>query len=306
MGRSFFFDEGVKIGIDLGGTKIEIVAIAQDGSELTRRRVPTPAGDYEATLDALAELVREVETQLGEHGTVGIGSPGAISAATGLLRNSNSTALNGKPLARDIAQRLARDVRVANDANCLALSEATDGAGADSAVVFAAILGTGVGGGVAVDRRVLAGHNGIAGEWGHNPLPWCRDDERPGPACYCGKAGCLETFLCGPALAREFTLVGGGECTPTEIVAAAHSGDLRAQGVLTIFEDRLARGLAQIVNILDPNVVVIGGGLSKIARLYKNLPPLIERYAITRPIDVRVRPAQHGDSSGVRGAAWLW
>lgn len=296
----------MRIGVDLGGTKIEVVALGADGSELVRRRVPTPAGDYKAVIDAVAALVLAVETQLGERGSVGIGSPGAIAPATGLLRNSNSVVLNGKPLQRDIESRLGREIRIANDANCFALSEALDGAGAGARVVFGVILGTGVGGGIVVDGRVLEGRNNIAGEWGHNPLPWPRADELPGRACYCGKRGCLETFLSGPGFAADFAQHTGQRCSAAEIVSAAATGDSGARASLERYEDRLARGLAHVANVLDPEVIVLGGGLSNIGRLYESVPALVERYVISAPIAVRLVPAKHGDSSGVRGAAWLW
>ncbi len=295
----------MKIGVDLGGTKIEIVALGDDGTELVRRRVPTPAGDYDATLETIAALVAAVESQFGRGETIGVGSPGASVPTTGLLRNSNSTVLNGKPLQCDLQARLGREIRLANDANCLALSEAVDGAGAGKHSVFAVILGTGVGGGIAVERRVVPGRNGIAGEWGHNPLPWPHDDERPGPLCYCGKRGCLETFLAGPALSKQFFVGTGRDLSAAEIVAAADAGDEEAGGALARYADRLARGLAHVANILDPDVIVLGGGLSKVSRLYADVPPLMARYVFAHPYEIALVPALHGDSSGVRGAAWL-
>lgn len=270
-----------------------------------RRRVATPAGDYDATIEAVGRLVEDAESQVGSCESVGIGTPGAIVPATGLLRNSNSTVLNGKPLARDLERRLARAICIANDANCLALSEAVDGAGAGHRIVFAAILGTGVGGGIAVDRRVLSGKNRVAGEWGHNPLPRPAMDELPGPTCYCGKRGCIETFLSGPGFAALFRSATERALSAETIAEAAESGDEEAADAMAAYEDRLARALAHVVNILDPDVIVLGGGVSKIARLYANLPWLIERHAISRPLDVALVPALHGDSSGVRGAAWL-
>lgn len=296
----------MRIGIDLGGTKIEIAALRDDGAELLRRRVPTPAGDYDATLDAIAALVASVEAEVGCRGSVGVGSPGAADPHTGLLRNSNSTVLNGKPLQRDLQARLGREIRLANDANCLALSESVDGAGKDCSIVFAVILGTGVGGGIAVDHRVIAGRNAIAGEWGHNPLPWPRDDERPGPACYCGKRGCLETFLSGPGLSKEFFIATGRDLTAHEIAAAADLHDPDAFAAFERYEDRLARGLAHIANLLDPDAIVLGGGLSNVSRLYANLPELMARYVFAQPYEAALVPALHGDSSGVRGAAWLF
>jgi fructokinase len=295
----------VRIGIDLGGTKIEIVALARDGSQLMRRRVSTPPDDYEATLDAIAQLVSDAEAELGRRGSVGIASPGSVVPATGTLRNSNSTVLNGKSLASDLAKRLGREIRIANDANCLALSEAIDGAGLGAHVVFAAILGTGVGAGIAIDSRVFAGRNGIAGEWGHNPLPWMRSQEQPGAPCYCGKRGCVETFLSGPSLAKGFALATGRALTPREIAAEAQNGESQASLYMDLYEDRLARGLAAVINIIDPDVIILGGGVSNISRLYENVPRLIERYVFAMPADVKLLPALHGDSSGVRGAAWL-
>lgn len=295
----------MKIGIDLGGTKIEIVAIAEDGSTALRSRVPTPGGDYEATLDAVAALVTKTQAQVGRCATIGIGTPGAVDAASGLLKNSNSTVLNGKPLRRDLERRLGRNVRVDNDANCFALSEATDGAGAGALVVFGVILGTGVGGGIVVERRIVVGRNRIAGEWGHNPLPWRVAGEEPGPACYCGKRGCIETFLCGPAFAREFETATGEAMSPTEIAAAAAAGDAVAEAALERYEDRLARALAMVVNLLDPDAIVVGGGLSNIARLYRTVPEMMKRYVFSSSLDLSFVPAVHGDSSGVRGAAWL-
>lgn len=296
----------IRIGVDLGGTKIEIAALGPDGSELARRRVPTPAGHYAATVDAVAALVLLVETELGERASVGVGSPGAIVPETGLLRNSNSVVLNGRPLQRDIEARLGRKIRIANDANCFALSEALDGAGAGARILFGVILGTGVGGGIVVERRVVQGRNNIAGEWGHNPLPWPGDMELPGRACYCGKRGCLETFLSGPGLAADFAERSGRKMSAAEIASAAAGADSDARATLEVYEDRLARGLAHVANILDPDVIVLGGGLSNIGGLYERVPALVERYAISAPIAVRLVRAVHGDSSGVRGAAWLW
>lgn len=296
----------MRIGVDLGGTKIEIVALSADGSEVVRRRIATPTGDYDGTIAAVASLVASVEAEIGQPATVGVGSPGAIVPSTGLLRNSNSVVLNEKPLKRDIEFALCRQVRIANDANCFALSEAVDGAGAGASVVFGVILGTGVGGGIVVGRKVLPGYNNVAGEWGHNPLPWPNAGELPGPHCYCGKRGCVETFLSGPGFAADFAKRTGRELTAMEIATAAERGDGKARDALAVYEDRLARGLAHVVNLLDPDVIVLGGGLSNIVRLYDNVPALIQRYAISTPVDVRLAPAARGDSSGVRGAAWLW
>lgn len=293
----------LRIGIDLGGTKTE--AIALDGAshaELDRVRVATVRDDYAATLRAIRELVEGLESRLGRHGTVGLGIPGAISPASGLVKNANSTWLIGKPFDRDLERALGRPVRIANDADCFALSEATDGAGAGAGTVFGVILGTGVGAGIVVDGRPLAGPNAIAGEWGHNPLPWPADAERPGPACYCGKHGCVETFLSGPGLARDH---GRGLGAP-EIVARAEAGDPDAEAALARYEDRLARSLATVVNVLDPHVVVLGGGMGNIRRLYDSVPRLWGRYVFSDRVDTRLLPPVHGDSSGVRGAAWLW
>jgi fructokinase len=295
----------MRIGIDLGGTKIEIAALDDAGVEAIRRRVATPAGDYGATLAALAALTREVEGEVGTC-SIGIGAPGAASRRTGLVKNANSTVLIGKPLHADLERVLQRPVRIANDANCFTLSEATDGAAAGEPLVFGVILGTGVGGGLAFRRCVIEGRNAIAGEWGHNPLPWARDEERPGPPCYCGKRGCLETFLSGPALAREYALRTGREHTAQWICAAAPAGDGDAAAVVNAYADRLARGLAHVVNILDPDAIVLGGGLSNVAALYERVPDLMRRYVFSDDVATPVVRARHGDSSGVRGAAWLW
>jgi fructokinase len=297
----------MRIGIDLGGTKIEAAALDASGAILIRQRTPTPAGDYAATLAAIAALVASLEAQIGVRGSVGVATPGALSLKTGLIKNANSTVLNGKPLDHDLKQLLNRPVRLENDANCFALSEAVDGAGAGARVVFGVILGTGVGGGLVVDGAVVAGRNRIAGEWGHNPLPWPQGDERPGPACYCGKAGCIETFLSGPSLARGYTTrVGGAAVDANAVAAAAGAGDAQALACLDLYRDRLARGLASVVNVVDPDVIVLGGGVSNIAALYDGLPALIARYAFSDGVETRVVRAAHGDSSGVRGAAWLW
>jgi fructokinase len=296
----------VRIGIDLGGTKIEAIALGDRGDERLRRRVATPR-DYDGTLAAIAGLVAFVERETGDPGSVGIGMPGAISPATGLVKNANSTWLNGRRLREDVSSRLDRPVRLTNDANCFALSEAVDGAAARAGVVFGVIVGTGTGGGVVVDRHVLVGPNAVAGEWGHNPLPWPGDDERPGPACYCGKTGCVETFLSGPGLARDFTnATGRRSLSPVEIVAAAQGGDAPAEAALARYEDRLARSLSTVINVLDPDVIVLGGGLSNVSRLYENVPRLWGRYVFSDRVDTRLVPPMHGDSSGVRGAAWLW
>ncbi|HZT76890.1 MAG TPA: ROK family protein [Vicinamibacterales bacterium] len=292
----------MRIGVDLGGTKIEAIALLDDGRELVRRRVETPRGDYDATLAAIGDLVRGIERDLNARGTVGVGIPGTLSPATGLVKNANSTWLIGRPLADDLPRLLERPVRFANDANCFALSEATDGAAAGAAVVFGAILGTGVGGGLVVDGRIVVGANAIAGEWGHNPLPAPRDDERPGPACYCGRRGCIETFLSGPALAADYD----GATPASEIARRAAAHDTRADAALTRYEERLARALAGVINIVDPEVIVLGGGLSNIERLYTAVPALWSPYVFSDRVATRLVPPMHGDSSGVRGAAWLW
>jgi fructokinase len=296
----------VRVGVDLGGTKIEAIALDGAGRALVRRRVPTPRQDYGRTLDAIADLVRDVEREAGEPGTVGVGIPGALSPATGLVKNANSTWLIGRPLDRDLAARLGRPVRVANDADCFALSEASDGAGAGARVVFGAILGTGCGGGIVVEGKVLTGPNAVAGEWGHNPLPWPDDGERPGPPCYCGKRGCIETFVSGTGLARDFRESAGESLPGEQIVALAGAGDAAAEAALARYEGRLARALASLVNVLDPDVIVLGGGMSNVSRLYRNVPPLLERWVFSDRVDTRLVPPAHGDSSGVRGAAWLW
>ena len=296
----------LRLGIDLGGTKIEIVALDEDGRERLRRRVATPQGDYRATVGTVAALVEEVENELHQRGTVGIGMPGAESRVSGLIKNANSTCLIGQPLKRDLQTLLQREVRLANDANCFALSEAVDGAAAGAEIVFGVIIGTGCGAGVVVNGRVLTGANAIAGEWGHNPLPWPLDQERPGPACYCGRYGCLETWLSGPGLARDFLAATGKNLPAQAIAAGAQQGDTDCQAALARHEDRLARGLAHVINVLDPDVIVLGGGLSNIPSLYENVPRLWGRYVFSDHVATRLAAPVHGDSGGVRGAAWLW
>ena len=296
----------LRLGIDLGGTKIEGIALDAHGRDLLRRRVPTPRGDYQGTVAAVAGLVASMEGELGRRGSVGVGIPGAVSPATGRIKNANSTWLIGRAFDRDLAAALGRPVRLANDANCFALSEAVDGAAAGAGVVFGVILGTGVGGGIAIGGRPLVGRNAIAGEWGHNPLPWPRDAERPGPPCYCGKRGCIETFLSGPGLTRDYAAAGGAEVPPEEIAARAEAGDPEALAALERYEDRLARGLAQVINLLDPDAIVLGGGLSNLARLYDSLPRRLPAYVFSDRVDTRLSAPRHGDSSGVRGAARLW
>jgi fructokinase len=295
----------LRIGVDLGGTKIEIIALADDGRELLRRRVATPREEYAAILETIASLVREAEAELGARATVGIGTPGSISRATGLLRGSNSVCLNGKPIRADLEARLGREVRITNDANCFALSEATDGAGAGAEVVFGVILGTGVGAGIVVRGGVLTGPNAIAGEWGHNPLPWPRDGERPGPACFCGLTGCIEMFLSGPGLERGYLQATGEPLTAHEITARAAAGESAASATMATYEERLGRALAHIINILDPDVIVLGGGMSNIERLYVNVPELWKSWIFSDRVDTRFVRHRYGDSSGVRGAAWL-
>jgi fructokinase len=296
----------VRIGIDLGGTKIEATVLDSSGVERVRRRVATPRHDYEATLSAIVNLVETVEREVGASGTVGVGMPGVISPSTGLVKNSNSVWLNGRAFDRDLTERLGRPVRFANDANCFALSEAIDGGAAGGRVVFGVILGTGAGGGVVVNAQVLTGPNAIAGEWGHNPLPWPRDGEWPGPPCYCGKTACVETFLSGPSLARDYWEVTGTALSAPEITRRAAEGDPGAEAALARYEDRLARALALVVNIVDPDVIVVGGGMSHIQRLYASVPPLLAKYVFSDSLATRIVPPVHGDSSGVRGAARLW
>jgi len=300
----------VRIGIDLGGTKIEAVALSPAGEEIARRRVTTPP-DYVALLEAIAGLVRELDHAAGEAGTVGVGIPGTVVPHTGLVKNANSVWLNGRPLGRDLEALLNRPVRLMNDANCFTISEATDGAAAGAHVVFGVILGTGVGGGIVVDGHVLLGANLIAGEWGHNPLPWPTSDEWPGPPCYCGKPGCVEAWLSGPAFERDHAEHTGQTLSGREIVRAAAGGDPGATATLARYHDRLGRALASLIHVLDPDVVVLGGGMSNIPGLPEAAYALLPRYlfaagAGSDPVATRVVRAAHGDSSGVRGAAWLW
>ena len=323
----------LRLGIDLGGTKIELIALDASGQTLLGRRVATPQNDYAATVATLIELVRDAESTLGQTGTVGIGTPGAISPATGLMKNCNSTCLNGQPLQLDIERALSRDIRMANDANCFALSEATDGAAAGAEIVFGVIIGTGVGGGIVVRGQVLTGANAIAGEWGHSPLPyfqfahtqadrestgahpatgealvhpWPNERETHGAACYCGKKGCVETWLSGTALVADHIRYGGQDLPAPEIAQRAATGDGACSKTLTRYEERLARALAGVINLLDPDVIVLGGGLSNITRLYDTVPRLWSRYVFSDRIATRLVAPQYGDSSGVRGAAWLW
>jgi fructokinase len=296
----------MRIGVDMGGTKIEAVALGEGGALLHRERVPTPRGDYPGTLEAVAGLVARAEAAAGRTGTVGVGIPGAPTPGTGLVKNSNCTWLQGRPLADDLSARLARPVRVANDANCFALSEAVDGAGAGARVVFGVILGTGCGGGLVVDGRIHAGPNALAGEWGHASLPWPAPEEWPGPACHCGKTGCIEQFVAGPGLARDYREATGRAADGREIARRAEAGEAAAEAALARLEDRLARALAALANALDPDVIVLGGGLSNLSRLYANVPRRWHRWAFGARLDTPLRPPVHGDASGVRGAAWLW
>jgi len=296
----------MRIGVDLGGTKIEAIAIDRDGRDRARRRVPAPRDRYAATLAAITTLVEGIERESGEPARVGVGMPGALSPATGLVKNANSVWLNGRPLREDLERLLHRPLRFANDANCFALSEARDGTGTGVRTVFGVILGTGTGGGVVVDGRVLSGPNAIAGEWGHNPLPWPRPDEWPGAACYCGRSGCIETFLSGPGIARDHREATGETLDAATIAARAADGDERCESTLARYEDRLARALASVVNLLDPDVIVLGGGLSNLGRLYDAVPAAWGPWVFSDRVDTAVRPPRHGDASGVRGAAWLW
>ena len=292
--------------MDLGGTKIEVAVIDSSGRIIFRQRCATPPQDYVATLESIAELVTAAEETIGARAPIGVGIPGALSPATGLVKNANSTWLNGRPFDRDLAHRLGRPVKVANDANCFAVSEAADGAAAGLSPVFGVILGTGVGGGVVIDGRILTGADAIAGEWGHTPLPSPAEDERPGERCWCGRIGCLETWISGPALMRDHERRTGLRSTPTEIERAAAAGDAAAEATLACYESRLARGLAVVINILDPAAIVLGGGLSNLSRLYDRVPPLLRLLVFSDRLAARLLPPKHGDSSGVRGAAWLW
>jgi len=295
----------MRIGVDLGGTKIEAIALGDRGEELVRRRVPTPRDDYAGTVRAVADLVFELQTGTGYRGPIGIATPGAISPATGTIKNANSVWLNGKPLTRDLEAAIGCKVRIANDADCFALSEATDGAAAGSRVVFGVILGTGVGGGIVVDRSVVTGPNAIGGEWGHNPMPWPAPSEWPGLPCYCGRTGCIETVLSGPGLSRDHLRATGDEMAAEEIARRAEAGETGPVATMRRYEERLARALATVINLLDPDVIVLGGGVSNVARLYESVPALWDAWVFSDRVDTRLVPPKHGDSSGVRGAAWL-
>lgn len=294
----------IRIGIDLGGTKIEIIALDAAGVECFRRRIATPREDYDGTLAAIALLVREAEAVVGP-ATVGIGMPGTISPATGLVKNANSTWLNGRPLAQDVVRMLGRAVHFANDANCFALSEAVDGAAAGERIVFGVIIGTGTGGAIVADGRILVGANAIGGEWGHNPMPWPEPEEWPGPPCYCGRTGCIETFLSGPGMAREHAHLTGEDVDAATIALRAEAGDRQADATLQRYERRLARALAAIINVVDPDTIVLGGGLSNMNRLYERVPGFWERFVFSDRVVTKLLPARFGDASGVRGAAWL-
>ncbi|RMH05720.1 MAG: ROK family protein [Nitrospirae bacterium] len=296
----------MRIGIDLGGTKIEGVVLDAQGRECARLRVATPREDYWATVEAVVRLVADLEHDTGVMASVGVGIPGTISPATGLVKNANSVWLIGHPLAQDLEARLNRPVRLANDADCFTISEATDGSGAGAQLVFGVILGTGVGGGICWKGAPLGGPNAITGEWGHNPLPWPEEGERPGPSCYCGLSGCIETFLSGPGLSRDHEAATGQTLSPPELQALAHTGHNQAEATLKRYEHRLARSLAMVINLLDPDVIVLGGGLSNLDRLYRHVPELWAQWIFSDRVDTKLVPPKHGDSSGVRGAAWLW
>lgn len=298
--------EKLRIGIDLGGTKISAIGLGADDQVLVTRRVPAPRDDYTATLDALKNLVTDIEDELALSGTVGIGTPGSISPHTSVMQNANSVWLNGQPLHTDLGRRLGRPIRLANDANCFALSEATDGAARAAHSVFGVILGTGCGGGVVIDGACVVGPRAIGGEWGHNPLPWCTAEEYPGPECWCGRSGCIESWLSGPALARDHLCHTGQRLTPEQIVAHAAGGDSPAIATLERHTDRLARSLAMVINMLDPEVIVMGGGLSNMEQIYRDVPARLGAYVFADHCDVNIVPPVHGDDSGVRGAARLW
>lgn len=293
------------IGVDLGGTKIEVLLLDTAGRAVFRKRLPTPQGQYAAILQVIRQLVAEAEQHAGQTCTVGIGTPGVISPASGLMKNSNSVVLNGKPVREDLQHLLQRQIRIENDANCFALSEATDGAAAGAAVVFGVIVGTGTGAGIVVHGKVLSGANAISGEWGHNPLPWPAADELPGKPCYCGKNGCIETWLSGPGFEVEYRLATGKACSAASIVQLAGQGEVTAERLVQAYEERMAKSLAHIINVLDPDVIVLGGGMSNIQRLYANVPQRWGRYVFSDQVSTRLVAPQYGDSSGVRGAAWL-
>jgi fructokinase len=296
----------MRIGIDMGGTKIEGIALADSGEELLRIRIKSPRHDYEATVEAITGIVHRIEAETDQKGTVGIGIPGAISPQTGLVKNANSTWIIGRQFDVDLENAMARKIRLENDANCLAVSEAVDGAGAGAKVVFAIIIGTGCGGGIAIDQKVHGGLHSIAGEWGHISLGWMRPEEYPGVDCYCGQRGCLETFISGTGFENEYEKQTGVHKSGREIAELLEQNDTDAEKVTQIYENRLARAIATAVNIMDPDVLVLGGGMSNLSRIYKNLPALVQKWTFGGEFTTPIRPAKHGDSSGVRGAAWLW
>jgi fructokinase len=296
----------IRIGVDLGGTKIEFVALEGDGREMHRHRMATPREDYDGTVRAIKDGVEKIETALGRRGSVGVGIPGTISQITHTVKNANSTWMNGRPFDRDLSEALHREVRCANDANCLAVSEATDGAGAGKRVVFSVVLGTGCGGGLAINGKVHNGRNGVAGEWGHTTLPWMRAEEYPGPECYCGYRGCIETWISGTGLEADYARATKTKLSGKEIVSRCDAGEAAAVATLACYEDRLTRSLAQMINLLDPDIIVLGGGVSQVPRLYQDVPKRLKEYVFGREADTPVLVAKHGDASGVRGAAWLW
>lgn len=303
----------MRIGVDLGGTKIEAIVLGEDGNELARMRVPTPQGDYTATIKAVGQLIRELahQTNLDDDNPVGIGIPGTVSPHTGLIKNANSVCLIGEALDKDLEEELQRPVRLSNDADCFAVSESADGAGANAEIVFGVILGTGVGGGITFKSKRLSGPNAIAGEWGHMPMPWPQlldggEDERPGPVCYCGLNGCIETFLSGPGMEHDHKLCTGHQRSTYDIVSGAKDGNIQCEQTLQRYEHRLARGLANVINLIDPTTVVLGGGMSNLDRLYSNVPTLWDQWVFSDHCDTVLKKNAHGDSSGVRGAAWLW
>ena len=296
----------MRIGVDLGGTKIEAISLDDEGTTLQRRRIDTPADDYDAIINAITALVQGLEAELGQEGSVGVGIPGAISPASDLVKNANTTCLIGQPLHLHLNETLGREVKIANDADCFTVSEATDGAAAGAGSVFGVIVGTGCGGGIVINGQLVGGPNAIAGEWGHNPLPWPTEIELPGPACYCGKHGCIETWLSGTGLQNDYVRHGGEPLKGVQIVRAALDGDALAEQTLQRYEDRMARALATVINLLDPEVIVLGGGMSNVRRLYDNVPRLWGKYVFSDTVATKLLPPRHGDSSGVRGAAWLW
>lgn len=296
----------MRIGIDLGGTKIEGIALSEAGEELYRQRVATPQGEYDRIMQTIVDLISSIESHVNERGSIGICTPGSLSPVTGLMRNSNSVCMNGKPVLADLQDLLQRDIRIANDANCFALSEATDGAAKDCSIVFGVIIGTGTGAGVVIDKKVLVGANAIAGEWGHNPLPWPQDCEIPGPECYCGKSGCIETWLSGPGIMRDHEIHNNEFLDSETLDGKARFGDFDAIETFQRYEDRMARSLAHVINILDPDIIVLGGGMGNVKRLYQHVPEIWGNYIFSDVVKTKLVAPVYGDSSGVRGAAWLW